>query len=107
MALFAFLAKRGKAIPTRVDCHRHRTTAAYVVMAVGSVGLPTLAEAKAMDPAALQQVEGDTHLLIGVYFLLTVAKLFISPLGLSFVSQVAPPKMQGIMQGLWLLATER
>ncbi|MDY6122675.1 MAG: peptide MFS transporter [Porphyromonas sp.] len=107
MALFAFLAKRGKAIPTpgKIAIGMGLAAAAYVVMAVGSVGLPTLAEAKAMDPAALQQVKVTPYLLIGVYFLLTVAELFISPLGLSFVSQVAPPKMQGIMQGLWLLAT--
>ena len=44
-------------------------------------------------------------LLIGVYFILTTAELFISPLGLSFVSKVAPPHMQGIMQGCWLGAT--
>jgi len=31
--------------------------------------------------------------------------LFISPLGISFVSKVAPPKLQGMMQGLWLCAT--
>jgi POT family proton-dependent oligopeptide transporter len=31
--------------------------------------------------------------------------LFISPLGIAFVSKVAPPQYQGIMQGLWLTAT--
>ena len=44
-------------------------------------------------------------LLIGTYFVLTVAELFISPLGISFVSKVAPPQYQGIMQGGWLGAT--
>jgi len=44
-------------------------------------------------------------LLIGTYFILTVAELFISPLGISFVSKVAPPHLQGIMQGGWLAAT--
>ncbi|MDE6394055.1 MAG: MFS transporter, partial [Duncaniella sp.] len=38
-------------------------------------------------------------------FFLTVAELFISPLGLSFVSKVAPSHMQGLCQGLWLGAT--
>ena len=41
----------------------------------------------------------------GLYFILTVAELFISPLGLAFVSKVAPPHMQGLMQGFWLAAT--
>jgi POT family proton-dependent oligopeptide transporter len=31
--------------------------------------------------------------------------LFISPLGISFVSKVAPPQYQGVMQGGWLGAT--
>jgi len=44
-------------------------------------------------------------LLIGTYFILTVAELFISPLGISFVSKVAPPHLQGLMQGGWLSAT--
>jgi POT family proton-dependent oligopeptide transporter len=44
-------------------------------------------------------------LLIGTYFILTIAELFISPLGIAFVSKVAPPQYQGLMQGLWLTAT--
>ena len=53
---------------------------------------------------------GDTlrvtpWLLIGTYLILTVAELFISPLGIAFVSKVAPPQYQGIMQGGWLTAT--
>ena len=43
--------------------------------------------------------------LILTYFFLTVAELFISPLGLSFVSKIAPRHLQGICQGLWLCAT--
>jgi len=43
--------------------------------------------------------------LMLTYFVLTVAELFISPLGISFVSKVAPPKYQGLMQGMWLGAT--
>ncbi len=43
--------------------------------------------------------------LVVTYFFLTVAELFISPLGLSFVSKIAPKHIQGICQGLWLSAT--
>lgn len=43
--------------------------------------------------------------LIGTYFTLTVAELFLSPMGLSFVSKVAPPQYSGLMQGGWLAAT--
>jgi POT family proton-dependent oligopeptide transporter len=43
--------------------------------------------------------------LISSYLVLTIAELFLSPMGLSFVSKVAPPRFQGLMQGGWLLAT--
>ena len=43
--------------------------------------------------------------MIGTYLILTIAELFISPMGISFVSKVAPPKLQGLMQGCWLGAT--
>jgi len=43
--------------------------------------------------------------LIGTYFSLTIAELFLSPMGISFVSKVSPPKMKGLMQGGWLGAT--
>ena len=45
------------------------------------------------------------EVLILYYFFMTVAELFISPLGLSFVSKVAPKHLQGLCQGLWLGAT--
>ncbi len=43
--------------------------------------------------------------LISSYLVLTIAELFLSPMGLSFVSKVAPARFQGLMQGGWLLAT--
>lgn len=46
-----------------------------------------------------------THWLLSTYLILTVAELFLSPMGLSFVSKVAPPRFQGMMQSGWLLAT--
>ncbi len=43
--------------------------------------------------------------LISSYLILTIAELFLSPMGLSFVSKVSPVRFQGLMQGGWLLAT--
>lgn len=43
--------------------------------------------------------------LIGTYFTLTIAELHLSPMGLSFVSNVSPPKMKGLMMGGWFGAT--
>ncbi|HPD23040.1 MAG TPA: MFS transporter, partial [Bacteroidales bacterium] len=77
---------------------------AFIVMAIGSLGLPKYSEIVkqgGLDDA----LKVTPWLLFFVYFILTVAELFISPLGLSFVSKVAPPHMQGLMQGGWLTAT--
>ena len=43
--------------------------------------------------------------LISSYLILTFAELFLSPMGISFVSKVSPPRFQGLMQGGWFLAT--
>jgi len=43
--------------------------------------------------------------LIGTYFTLTIAELFLSPIGISFVSKVAPPQLKGLAQGGWFGAT--
>lgn len=43
--------------------------------------------------------------LIGTYFIVTLAEILISPMGQSFVSKVAPAKIQGLMMGLWFGAT--
>jgi MFS family permease len=43
--------------------------------------------------------------LIITYFILTIAELLLSPIGISFVSKVAPPKYKGMMMGGWFVAT--
>lgn len=106
MALFGWLRSRGKepSTPKKIAIGMGIAAFAYIVMALGSQGLPLKSEVETMG--GLANAERVTPwLLIGTYFILTVAELFISPLGISFVSKVAPPKFQGIMQGAWLGAT--
>lgn len=43
--------------------------------------------------------------LIGTYFVITLAEILISPMGQSFVSKVAPPRIAGLMMGGWFAAT--
>lgn len=43
--------------------------------------------------------------LISTYLVITLAEILISPMGQSFVSKVAPRRIQGIMMGLWFGAT--
>ncbi|MCL2436241.1 MAG: peptide MFS transporter [Lentimicrobiaceae bacterium] len=106
IALFSWLRSKGiePSTPKKIAIGMFIAAAAFAVMSLGSLGLPTFNEVKEMG--ALENAARVTPwLLIGTYFILTVAELFISPLGISFVSKVAPPKLQGMMQGLWLCAT--
>ncbi len=106
MMVFGALAKKGKepSTPRKIGIGMGIAALAFVLMAIGSIGLPTLNEVKAQG--GLLDAERVTPLLLfGVYFILTIAELFISPLGLSFVSKVAPAHLQGLMQGCWLGAT--
>ncbi len=43
--------------------------------------------------------------LIALYFVSTCAELFISPVGLSSMSKLAPPRLAGMVMGTWFLAT--
>ncbi|MDY9917720.1 MAG: peptide MFS transporter [Proteiniphilum sp.] len=106
VGFFGWLRAKGKepSTPRKIAIGMGIAALAYVVMAIGSVGLPLKSEVDAMGGLA-DSARVTPWLLIGTYFILTVAELFISPLGISFVSKVAPPKLQGIMQGAWLGAT--
>ncbi|MDR3194323.1 MAG: peptide MFS transporter [Tannerella sp.] len=106
LAVFGALRARGKepSTPRKIAIGMLIAASAYALMTLGSTGLPDKADI--VQAGGLTDAEKVTpFLLIGTYFILTVAELFISPLGISFVSKVAPPRYQGMMQGLWLCAT--
>ena len=106
VGFFGWLRAKGKepSTPRKIATGMGIAALAYAVMALGSMGLPLKSEVDAMG-GLTDAARVTPWLLIGTYFILTVAELFISPLGISFVSKVAPPKYQGIMQGAWLGAT--
>lgn len=104
LGLFGWLRAQGKepSAPKKIAIGMGIAALAYFVMTIGSLGLPSDAERIALG-GDIERV--SPALLIGTYLILTIAELFISPLGLSFVSKVAPPHLQGVMQGCWLGAT--
>lgn len=106
ITIFGRMAKRGKepSTPRKIAIGMGIAASAFVLMALGSIGLPVLSEVTAQGGLP-DTIRVTPWLLFFTYFILTVAELFISPLGLSFVSKVAPPHMQGLMQGGWLTAT--
>lgn len=67
---------------------------AYVFLMVFSFTLPSKEVLGTMSAAEINAIRVTPWIMIGLYFILTVAELFISPLGLSFVSKVAPPHLQ-------------
>lgn len=109
MVIFSALASRGKAIstPKKIAFGMFVTACAYIFLAVIAImnNYPSGEEFKGLSEAVKMAMKTSPYVLIVTYFFLTVAELFISPLGLSFVSKVAPKHLQGICQGLWLTAT--
>ena len=70
---------------------------------------PAVAEAEATLAAIKAETKSSTrtsaYWLIITYLVLTFAELLLSPMGISFVSKVAPPKLKGLMMGGWFVAT--
>ena len=70
---------------------------------------PIVAEAEATLAAIKADTKPSTrtsaYWLILTYLILTFAELLLSPMGISFVSKVAPPKLKGLMMGGWFVAT--
>ena len=104
VALFSWLNKIGKepTSPEKIGLGMLVAALGFVWMAVGSMGLELpLTQG---DPTT-EGTRVSANLLITTYLILTFAELLLSPIGISFVSKVAPPKYAGLMMGLWFGAT--
>ena len=92
-----------------VVAEENATEEAEVVVAEESVVDPAVAEATATLEAIKAETKPSTrtsaYWLILTYLILTFAELLLSPMGISFVSKVAPPKLKGLMMGGWFVAT--
>ncbi len=103
VGLFSWLRKRDKepSSPKKIGIGMLITAVGFSIMVLASQNL--------LSPADLEGGVSDTlrspYWLIGTYFTLTIAELFLSPIGISFVSKVAPPQYKGLAQGGWLGAT--
>ena len=104
LAIFGALAKKGKepSAPRKIGVGMMIAACGFLILALGSMGLPT-PDALAADSS--KQVLISPNWLISTYLVLTFAELLLSPMGISFVSKVAPPKYKGAMMGGWFVAT--
>ena len=100
VGFFGWLGRRGKepSAPAKIALGMLITAAAVLIVAVASIGLRSPAELGGGRSSQLV----SPYWLISSYFLFTLAELCLSPMGLSFVSKVAPPRLRGLMQGAWL-----
>ncbi len=59
-----------------------------------------------MVPAAMLTAEGKVSplWLVGLFFVQTVGELFLSPVGLSSMTKLAPANLVGLTLGVWFLA---
>ncbi|MDD7318059.1 MAG: peptide MFS transporter [Prevotella sp.] len=106
MAIFASLANKGKepSAPRKIAYGMLVAAAGFCVMLIGSMGLLTPNEQKTAVEAGAG-IFVSPNWLIGTYLILTFGELLLSPMGISFVSKVAPPKYKGMMMGGWFVAT--
>ena len=105
LAVFGYLARRKKepSAPRKIGIGMVIAACGFLILAIGSLGLPTPKEVEAagINPDVLV----SPNWLISTYLVLTFAELLLSPMGISFVSKVAPPKYKGMMKGGWFVAT--
>ena len=105
LAVFGYLVRKKKepSAPRKIGIGMVIAACGFLILAVGSMGLPT---PKEVETAGINpDVLVSPNWLISTYLVLTFAELLLSPMGISFVSKVAPPKYKGMMMGGWFVAT--
>ena len=105
IALFGWLAKIGKEpkAPVKIGLGMLVAAAAYIMMTLACIGLPL--PAYDAEGTNLHMADVTPNLLVSTYLVLTFAELLLSPIGISFVTKVAPPKYKGMMMGGWFVST--
>jgi POT family proton-dependent oligopeptide transporter len=105
MGFFTWLSnkKMEPSTPKKIGFGMIIAALGFIVVLIASLKLvsPYLLDGK----VPTEDMRVSPYWLLSTYFILTIAELFLSPMGLSFVSKVAPSRFQGLMQGGWLLAT--
>ena len=106
MGVFGWLAKLGKepSAPRKIAYGMLVAALGFLIMFVGSMNLLSPVEQTAAVAAGTASFVSPNW-LISTYLVLTFGELLLSPIGISFVSKVAPPKYKGMMMGGWFVAT--
>jgi len=95
IALFAYMRRRGK----------EPTTASKIAAGLFISALSTLVMVAAVHYTGNGIHKASAWWLIGAYGVITIGELCLSPMGLSMVSKLSPPRLTALMMGGWSLAT--
>lgn len=85
--------------------NREPGTASKIAIGMFVTALSTLLMVGAVIASQNGLVKAGPLWLIGTYGIITIGELCLSPMGLSLVSKLSPPRMVGLMMGGWFLAT--
>jgi len=107
VGFFSWLSTKGKepSSPRKIGIGMLITAVAFMILVIGSMSLIGFSPKEISETRAPEDVLLSPYWLISTYFTLTIAELFLSPIGISFVSKVAPPHLKGSAQGGWFAAT--
>ncbi|MCP4217570.1 MAG: peptide MFS transporter [bacterium] len=109
VGFFAWLSNKKKELstPQKIGTGMMLLSIGWLIMVIVALmgELPSHAALESVGGRTAADLLVSPYWLISMYFTMTVAELFISPMGLAFVAKVAPPKFRGTLQGGWLAAT--
>jgi proton-dependent oligopeptide transporter, POT family len=95
IGFFGFLRRRGK----------EPSTADKIAWGLVITALSVLVMIGAVYASENGAVKSDPYWLISSYAVITIGELFLSPMGLSLVSKLSPPRLTALMMGGWFLST--
>lgn len=95
IAFFSFLKRKGK----------EPTTPAKIAFGLVISALSCLVMVGAVYSSQNGAIKSSAWWFISSYAVITIGELFLSPMGLSLVSKLSPPRLTALMMGGWFLAT--
>ena len=95
LAFFAFLRRKGK----------EPSTPAKIAIGLLISALSCLVMVWAVEYNDNGTIKASSWWFISSYAVITIGELFLSPMGLSLVSKLSPPRITALMMGGWFLAT--
>jgi len=95
LAFFAFLKRKGK----------EPSTPAKIAFGLTISALSCFVMVAAVYTSNNGLTKSSPLWFISSYAVITIGELFLSPMGLSLVSKLSPPRLTALMMGGWFLAT--